>query len=82
MARPEPGLNGRDNSTEGGSTPKRGADDMKQDHEIADQPSPALREQQEHPVADAELELVSGGVKPCTGILFIKRNGQTICIGQ
>ena len=55
---------------------------MKENHEIADRPSPAAREKPEHPLADAELELVSGGVKPCTGLLFIKRNGQTICIGQ
>ena len=53
---------------------------MKQDHEIVDQPSPAVRETHEHPLADAELDLVSGGV--CTGISIVRRDGKQLCIGR
>jgi len=53
---------------------------MKEDHETTDQPSPAVREKLEHPLTDAELQLVSGGA--CPGLSFIGRNGRERCIGK
>jgi bacteriocin-like protein len=53
-----------DKFTEGDrSTPKRGGDNMRKKHEIADQPSPAVRKEQECELTETELNRVSGGGK-------------------